>query len=120
MYEIIAELVFIIHFTFIVFAVFGGLIFFISSKIIYFHLPALIWGLFIQLTQSACPLTYVEQWFLRKSDLDSFSGGFIENYLVPIVYPINLTEDLQKQLAIGLLVINAIIYGLIIIKSKKT
>ena len=119
MYEFAADLTLIVHFAFIIFVVFGALLFFVSTKIIYVHVPALIWGIYIELTHSVCPLTYLENWFLQKVNLTTYSEGFIQNYLVPIVYPKNLTEDLQIYFAIVLIVANMIMYGLIISKSKK-
>ena len=119
MYELAADVTLIVHFAFIIFVVFGALLFFVSTKIIYVHVPALIWGIYIELTHSVCPLTYLENWFLQKANLTTYSEGFIQNYLVPIVYPKNLTEDLQTYSAIALIVANMIMYGLIISKSKK-
>ena len=119
MYDLAANLTLIVHFAFIIFVVFGALLFFVSTKIIYVHVPALIWGIYIELTHSVCPLTYLENWFLQKANLTTYSEGFIQNYLVPIVYPRNLTEGLQIYLAIALIVANMIMYGLIISKSKK-
>ena len=95
MYEIAANLTLIIHFAFILFVIFGALLFFITTKIIFIHIPAFIWGSYIELTNSICPLTYLENWFLHKANLTTYSEGFIQNYLVPIVYPVSLTKDLQ-------------------------
>ena len=119
MYEFAADLTLIVHFAFIIFVVFGALLFFVSTKIIYVHVPALIWGIYIEITHSICPLTYLENWFLQKANLTTYSEGFIQNYLVPVVYPMNLTDDLQTYLAIVLIVANMLMYGLIISKSKK-
>ena len=119
MYGLAANLTLIVHFAFIIFVVFGALLFIVSTKIIYLHIPALIWGIYIELVHSVCPLTYLENWFLQKTNLTTYSEGFIRNYLVPIVYPKNLTEDLQTYSAIALIVANMIMYGLIISKSKK-
>ena len=119
MYELAADLTLIVHFAFIIFVVFGALLFFVSTKIIYVHVPALIWGIYIELTHSVCPLTYLENWFLQKANLTTYSEGFIQNYLVPIVYPKHLTDNLQIYFAIVLIVANIIMYGLIISKSKK-
>jgi len=119
MYEIAANLILLVHLIFIIFVVLGGLLFFASSKIIFIHIPALIWGIYIELTSSTCPLTYLENWFLHKANLITYSGSFIQNYLVPIVYPVNITKDLQIFLGIGLIVINIVIYAFIINKLKK-
>ena len=119
MYEIAANLILIIHFTFVLFVVFGALLFFASVKIIFIHIPALIWGSYIELTNSICPLTYLENWLLHKANLATYSEGFIQNYIVPIVYPISLTKDLQIYLGISLIVVNIIIYAFIFDKLKK-
>ena len=119
MYEIASNLILLVHLIFIIFVVLGGLLFFASRKIIFIHIPALIWGIYIELTSSICPLTYLENWFLHKANLTKYSEGFIQNYLVPIVYPVNLTKDLQIHLGIALIVGNMIIYGFIINKLKK-
>ena len=119
MYEIAANLILIIHFIFVLFVVFGALLFFFATKIIFIHFPALIWGSFIELTNSICPLTYLENWLLHKANLTIYSEGFIQNYLVPIVYPMNLTKDLQIYLGIALIVINIVFYAFIFNKLKK-
>ena len=119
MYEFFANLTLIAHIIFILFVVFGGLIFFIFPKIIYMHLPALLWGIYIELTNSVCPLTYLENWFLYKSELSTYSNDFINNYLFPIIYPEDLNAEIQIYLGISLIVINILIYGLIYKNLKR-
>jgi len=119
MHELAADIILIIHFAFILFVVFGALLFFVTTKIIFIHLPALIWGSYIELTSSICPLTYLENWLLQKANLKTYSEGFIQNYLVPIVYPTNLTKDTQIYLGIALIVINIVLYAFIFSKMKE-
>ena len=119
MHELAAGIILIIHFLFILFVIFGALLFFVVKKIVFIHIPAIIWGTYIELTNSICPLTYLENWFLHKANLTTYSEGFIQNYLVPIVYPVSLTKDLQIFLGIGLIVINIVIYAFIFGKLKK-
>ena len=119
MYEIAANITLIVHLIFILFVLFGALLFFVATKIIFIHIPAFIWGSYIELTHSTCPLTYLENWFLHKANMTTYSEGFIKNYLMPTVYPTNLTKDLQIYLGITLIVVNMIIYGFIINKLKK-
>ena len=69
MYEIAAELTLVIHFIFIVFVGFGAFIYFINSKLLYIHFLSLIWGCYAVLTKTICPLTYLENWFLKKLEL---------------------------------------------------
>ena len=118
MYEFLATLTLITHFLFIIFVIFGGLLFFVKRWILFFHIPVFIYGVYVELTQSICPLTYLENYFLTKANLASYSTSFIQNYLYAIIYPINLTKEIQISLAIALLIINGIIYGFII-KRKK-
>ena len=119
MYELAADIILIIHFLFILFVIFGALLFFVAKKIVFNHIPAIIWGSYIELTHSICPLTYLDNWFLHKANLTTYSEGFIQNYLVPIVYPMNLTKDLQIFLGISLIDINIVIYAFIFGKLKK-
>ena len=118
MHESLATLTLISHFLFIVFVIFGGLLFFIKPWTLYFHIPAFLYGVYIEFTQSVCPLTYLENYFLTKANLATYSTTFIQNYLYAIIYPINLTKQIQISLGIALLIINGIIYGFII-KRKK-
>ena len=114
MYESLATLTLIIHFLFIIFVIFGGLLFFIKSWTLYFHVPVFLYGVYIEFTQSVCPLTYLENYLLTKANLATYSTTFIQNYLHAIIYPINLTKQFQISLGIALLIINGIIYGFII------
>jgi hypothetical protein len=119
MYETLATLTLIIHFLFIIFVIFGGLLFFIKPWTLYFHVPAFLYGVYIEFTQSVCLLTYLENYLLTKANLATYSTTFIQNYLYAIIYPINLTKQIQISLGIALLIINGLIYGLII-KRKKS
>ena len=119
MYELFANLTLIMHLIFILFVIFGGLLFFIFSKIIYIHLPALLWGIYIELTNSVCPLTFLENWFLYKGELTTYSNDFINNYLFPIIYPMGINNEIQIYLGLSLIVINILIYGLIYKNLKK-
>jgi len=118
MYEFLATFTLIIHFLFIVYVILGGLLFFIKPWTLYFHTPAFLYGVYVEFTQSICPLTYLENFFLSKAKVATYSTSFIQNYLVPVIYPINLTKELQIILGISLIVINVIIYGIIFTKSS--
>jgi hypothetical protein len=118
MYEFLATLTLIVHFLFLLFVILGGLLFFIKPWILYFHIPAFFYGVYVELTQSVCPLTYLENYLLTKANLATYTTTFIQNYLYAIIYPINLTKETQISLAIALIIINGIIYGFII-KRKK-
>jgi len=118
MYEFLATFTLIIHFLFIVYVILGGLLFFIKPWTIYFHIPAFLYGVYVEFTQSICPLTYLENFFLSKAKVATYSTSFIQKYLIQIIYPINLTKELQITLGISLIVINVIIYAIIFAKSS--
>ena len=113
-YGLGANLTLAVHFTFIVFIIFGALLLFASKKIAFIHIPSVIYGAYIELSHSVCPLTYLENWFLRKAGMKSYSNIFIEQYLIPIVYPNNLTVELQFYLGFLLIFTNIVIYVLAI------
>jgi hypothetical protein len=116
MYEFLATLTLIVHFLFLLFVILGGLLFFIKPWILYFHIPAFIYGVYVELTQSICPLTYLENYLLTKANLATYTTTFIQNYLYAIIYPMNLTKEIQISLAIALIIINGIIYGFVVKK----
>ena len=119
MYELFANLTLIAHLMFILFVIFGGLLYLIFSKIIYIHLPALLWGIYVELTNSICPLTYLENWFLNKGNLTTYSNNFISNYIFPIIYPDSLTAEIQIYLGVSLIIINILIYSLMFKNLRK-
>ena len=114
MYELAANLLVIFHFLFILFVIFGAFFLFLSKKIVWIHVPAIFYALYIELTHAICPLTYLENWFLKKANLTVYSSSFIKYYLMPIIYPQNLTVDIQFYLATFLILINIATYLLVI------
>ena len=119
MFEILANITLVIHITFVLFVIFGSLLFFVTPKVIYLHLPSLVWGSYVEFSGSICPLTYLENWFLYQGNLTTYSNSFIQNYILPIIYPKNLSSELQIYLGTALIIINIIFYLLIILNLKK-
>jgi len=119
-YGLGANLTLAVHFTFIFFVIFGALLVFASKKIAFIHIPSVIYGAYIELSHSVCPLTYLENWFLRKAGMKSYSNSFIEQYIIPTVYPNNLTVELQFYLGFLLIFTNIVIYVLAIKFFKHT
>ena len=119
-YGLVANLTLAVHFTFIVFVIFGALLVFASKKIAFIHIPSIIYGAYIELSHSVCPLTYLENWFLRKAGMKSYSNSFIEQYIIPTVYPNNLTVELQFYLGFLLIFTNIVIYILAIKFFKRS
>ena len=100
-----------IHFAFALFAVFGALIARWWKKIIWFHIPAVIWAALIEFSGWICPITPLEEWLREKTISGS---GYIEPYIMPILYPENLTRPVQFVLGAGVLLINIFAYRMLV------
>ena len=116
--ETLAILILLLHFSFILFAIFGALLILKFKKIIYFHIPAVAWGAYIELSHSICPLTHLENYFLKKAGKDQYSIDFIENYVFKIIYPPVLNYEIQTYLGVILIFVNLVIYYYIVKKSR--
>jgi len=110
MYLLAAQITLILHFIFILFVCFGALLLIFRVKIFFFHLPAVIWGVYLELTSSICPLTHLENYFLEMAGLSVYPEGFIEKYIFKTIYPLGLTNKIQLLIAILLIVINCLFY----------
>ncbi len=116
MYELLAKIVLLTHLLFIFFVVIGALSYFINPKFLNLHLPALAWGLYIQFTNTICPLTYLENWLLIKGQASFYDGGFIENYIMRVVYPPGINSNIQTILGFTLIMLNIFFYSFIFFK----
>ena len=102
------------HFAFVLFVILGGVLALRWRRLIWVHLPCVLWGALIELTGSICPLTPLENWLRRQAGAVGYKGGFIEHYLMPILYPPGLTRGTQIVLGVSVIVINAAVYGWIL------
>ncbi len=107
--RVIADIAVVIHFGFILFVVFGGLLVLRWRKLLWLHLPAALWGALIEFGGWICPLTRFEN-RMRSANGGGYSGGFIEHYLIPIIYPSVLTRDMQMGLGVAVILLNALVY----------
>ena len=119
-YKFLADLIVLIHFSFILFVVFGGFMALKWKKLIYIHIPAALWGTAISIIGWVCPLTPLEIELRVRAGSGSYTGGFIDHYLIPIIYPPGLTRGIQYYLAAGVIIINATAYYLFWRKYRKS
>ncbi|MDH1262598.1 DUF2784 domain-containing protein [Pseudomonas sp. GD03944] len=108
-----ADAVLLIHLLFILFAVLGGLLLLRWSWLIWLHLPAAVWGVTVEVLHLQCPLTPLENSLRHAAGEAGYEGGFIEHYLVPIIYPAGLTPQIQLWLGAFVLIVNLLVYGVI-------
>jgi len=109
-----ADLVASLHFAFVVFVVLGGLLVLRWPRLAWLHLPAVAWGASIELLGWICPLTPLENRLRHEAGLAGYEGGFVEHYLLPLLYPASLSRSVQVILGLSVLLINAVLYGSIL------
>lgn len=113
MYHLLADLIFILHLSFIIFVIVGGLVALKWRWVAFLHIPAVIWGLAIEFLNAPCPLTPWEQQLLLRAGGEAYRGGFIDHYIVPLIYP-DANPWFFLVAGIFVLVVNFILYGLLI------
>jgi hypothetical protein len=87
--------------------------------LIWIHLPAVIWGITIEVSGWICPLTPLENWLRHKGGGENYDADFVAHYLLPMLYPQGLTRKSQITLGALVVVVNVAIYGWIF-RSKKS
>lgn len=119
MYRLLADLVLIIHAVFVAFVIFGGVLALWKPRIAPWHLLALAWGALVIAMGWVCPLTPLENQLRESAGIAGYSGGFVEQYVTRILYPPGLTRNVQIALAVALIVGNAVIYGVWIVRWRR-
>ncbi|UCC72834.1 MAG: DUF2784 domain-containing protein [Gemmatimonadota bacterium] len=110
----LADLVVIAHLAFVVFAVGGALLVLRWRRVMWVHVPAVIWAALIEYAGWVCPLTPLEKWLRVQGGGSGYYGGFVGHYILPILYPRGLTREVQIVLGTVVVLINVGIYGWLI------
>jgi len=118
LFGMLADLLVVIHLAFILFVVLGGLLVIRWPRLAFVHLPAAFWGALIEFGNWICPLTPLEQKLRLAVGEGSYSGSFVAQYLIPLVYPAGLTREIQLGLGLSLVFLNILIYGYLVLKRK--
>ncbi|MFQ5642756.1 MAG: DUF2784 domain-containing protein [Thiogranum sp.] len=118
-YQLAADAVVLVHFGFILYVMLGGLLVYKWTQSIWLHLPAVMWGAVMMLAGWICPLTPLENRLRAAGGGEQYSSGFIEHYILPVIYPAGMSRELQVTIGIALLVVNALLYLGLIIKHKN-
>jgi len=106
-YNLAAYAVAALHIAFILFVIFGGFLVWKWPRLIWVHIPAAVWGVLVELAGWYCPLTHWENHFLREAGRAGYQGGFVNHYLMPLIYPPGLTRGMEIVLGLLVLAINA-------------
>lgn len=111
-HRLLADATVAFHFLFIAFVVLGGLAVMRMPRVAWLHLPAVAWVVWLELTGAICPLTPLENALRERAGQAGYEGGFIDHYLMPVIYPAGLTPQIQTLLGIAVLVLNATVYAI--------
>ena len=118
-YRVLADLVLVVHLCFVLFVVLGGLAVLRWPRLAFFHVPAAIWGVLIEYSGWICPLTPLENSLRVRGGEAGYSGGFIQHYIQPTLYPTGLTRATQLVLGSIVLVLNAAAYAILLSRSRS-
>lgn len=113
-----ADLVVLLHFLFVLFVILGGLLVLRWPKLAYLHLPVAVYGVLIEFVGWVCPLTPLEKRLRESAGQQGYEGGFLEHYILPVLYPAGLTRGVQLVLGVLVVVINLAVYAVIVRKRR--
>lgn len=115
-----ADLVVLLHLAFILFVSLGVVLVLRWPGLAWLHLPAAVWGVFIELSGGVlCPLTPLEKALRGAAGEAGYQGGFIDHYLIPLIYPPGLTRGMQLGLGLAVLAVNLLGYGILIARRRR-
>ncbi|HEY6088195.1 MAG TPA: DUF2784 domain-containing protein [Gemmatimonadaceae bacterium] len=118
-YRALADFVLVVHLAFVLFVVLGGLLVPRWPMVAFAHVPAAVWGVLIEYSGWICPLTPLENSFRRSGGDAGYTGGFIQHYIQPVLYPSGLTRGTQVVLGSVALLVNLAAYGAVIARGKR-
>ncbi|MFZ5470273.1 MAG: DUF2784 domain-containing protein [Myxococcota bacterium] len=119
-YRLAADAVVVLHLAFIVFIVAGGFLTWRWPRLAFIHLPLAVWGVAVQWMGWVCPLTPLENVLRRAAGESGYTEGFVEHYIIPLVYSPGLTHGLQWAMGAVVLLANAVAYvGLVVRRSAE-
>ncbi len=118
-FRILADAVVLLHLAFVSFVVLGGLLALRWPRAAWAHIPAAIWGAWVELAGWVCPLTPIENRLRIRGGAEAYGSGFVEHYLVPLLYPASLPRGTQWWLGVSVVVLNAAIYATILRRRAR-
>jgi len=110
-FRMLADLVVVVHVGFVSFVVLGAVLVWRWRWLMWLHLPAVGWGVGIEWTGGICPLTPLENYLRHRAGQAAYGDDFIERYLLPLLYPGELTRTAQIVLGAVALGVNVAAYG---------
>lgn len=119
LYRVLADGVVVVHAAFVGFVMVGGFLAWRWRAVAWAHLPAALWGAAIEYGGWICPLTPLENALRARAGLQGYRGGWVEHYLIPLVYPAGLTRPTQALLGTLVVLVNVIAYGVLVRRGLR-
>jgi hypothetical protein len=119
LYRMLADTVVLLHVAFALFVVLGGLAVLRWPPVAWVHLPAAAWGVAIEYGGWICPLTTLENALRARAGEAGYAGGFVEHYVIPVLYPAGLTPPRQVAFGTAALLVNVGLYGIIVWRLRR-
>ena len=120
LYRWLADAVVVLHIGVVGFVVLGGFLVWRWRWLALVHIPFFIWGVLVEYAQWICPLTPLENALRHRAGDAGYSGSFVEHYLIPVLYPAGLTTGVHWVLGSLVLVVNALAYGALILRMRRS
>lgn len=117
--SLLADLIVVLHFGFVVFVILGGWLVLKWRRIALLHVPAVTWGVLLELCGWMCPLTPVELYLRQLAYRSRAAPSLIQRLLLPVLYPDGLTRELQYVLGVALLIYTLGLYLLVIRRYRR-
>ena len=115
----LADAVVVFHVAFIAFAICGGLLVLRWRRVIWLHLPAVAWAVLVEVMSWPCPLTPLENHFRRLGGEAGYRESFVEHYIMPVLYPAGLTDEIQILIGGFVFAVNVAVYAVVIRRWRR-
>src|SRR5690349_10889569 len=110
-YRFLADALVVFHLCFVIFVIGGGLLVLKWRRAALLHVPCVLWGIWVECSGWLCPLTPLENWLRERGGGVAYEGSFVEHYILPVLYPVDLTRDFQVTLGTMIALINVLLYA---------
>ena len=115
----LADFVVVFHVLFIAFAILGGLLVLRWRRVVWLHLPAVAWAVLVEINSWPCPLTPLENHFRRRGGEAGYRESFVEHYVMPVLYPAGLTDEMQILIGGFVFAVNVAVYAIVVRRWKR-
>jgi len=118
-FHILADAIVVLHMGFVLFVVLGGFLVYRWPRMMWLHIPAVVWAIAVEWAGWICPLTPLEDLLRERAEMVAYPGDFIEQYLLFVLYPSGLTRGTQFVLGSIALAVNVFIYWRLIARDVQ-